>query len=309
MVRIGFNSLDYNEVNIVIGAANARKGRFWIDDFRLDEVGLINILRRPGTPVRVVSEQTGASYQEGEDFVFSKEEVLSYNFDHPEPIIKAPAGTRISDGERICVDYYQALALKRGAGQMGSCLSEPAVFEIWQDIVSAVQEHVSPKYFFISGDELRHGGWCEACQNRGISSAELLGEYVTRQVRIIEGVNPNAEILIWSDMFDPNHNAKNNYYLFKGDLDGTWNHIPKYVIMACWNYDTRSQSLHHFDENGFKTIGCGYYDSGTLDTTVGWLKSLRQTTGSCGIMYTTWRNEYDLLEEFGDLAREPESNE
>ena len=47
------------------------------------------------------------------------------------------------------------------------------------------------------------GGSCEACKARKMSMAQILGDCITRQFQIIRGVNPQAEIFIWSDMLDP----------------------------------------------------------------------------------------------------------
>jgi len=44
---------------------------------------------------------------------------------------------------------------------------------------------------------------------------EILGDCITRGVGIIREVNLRAEVLIWSDMLDPNHNGgtrRGNFY-------------------------------------------------------------------------------------------------
>ena len=61
--------------------------------------------------------------------------------------------------------------------------------------------------------------------------------------------------------------------------------------------------LRHFDELGFQTIGCGYYDKRNLKNAERWMKALGETPGACGIMYTTWKRDYDFLEQFGDIAQ------
>ncbi len=58
-IEMGFNSLDYEMVRIYAGVWGGKAGRFWIDDFELEEVGLLNVLRRPGTPVTVRNAKTG----------------------------------------------------------------------------------------------------------------------------------------------------------------------------------------------------------------------------------------------------------
>ena len=49
-VRVGFNSWGYDQVEISPRAVGGKAGRIWIDDLRIEEVGLANLLRRPGAP-------------------------------------------------------------------------------------------------------------------------------------------------------------------------------------------------------------------------------------------------------------------
>ena len=151
-------------------------------------------------------------------------------------------------------------------------------------------------------DEIRAGGSCLACKNRNITMARILGDCITTQVEIIRSVNPNSEILIWSDMLDPNHNAHDNYYLVEGDFTNSWKYVPKDMIILCWYYNKRNESLKFFSSLGFRTFAGAYYDGDTLENPTGWLETLERTPGACGIMYTTWRNKYDLFASFGDLV-------
>jgi hypothetical protein len=132
--------------------------------------------------------------------------------------------------------------------------------------------------------------------------AEILGECLTRQYQMIRRANPQAEVFVWSDMLDPNHNARDNYYLVEGDYTGSWKYVPKDMRIACWYFEKRRESLAHFSGLGFQTLAGAYYDGDTLDNPKGWLESLDKTPGALGIMYTTWQNKYALLTPFGDLV-------
>ena len=132
--------------------------------------------------------------------------------------------------------------------------------------------------------------------------AQIMGDCLTRQYQMIRAANPKAEMYVWSDMFDPNHNAREKYYLIDGSFDGTWNYIPKDIVMACWYYEKRDLSLGFFSKHGYKTLGAGYYDADDLENPKGWIESLDRTPGAVGIMYTTWTNKYELLPSFGDLV-------
>ena len=105
-------------------------------------------------------------------------------------------------------------------------------------------------------------------------------------------------------MLDPNHNARNNYDMVTGDFSGSWRYIPKDIIIVCWYYQKREQSLEHFSKNGFKVLAAAYYDKNSLETTRQWLKTIKKHDNTLGIMYTTWKNQYNLLTNFGHLANE-----
>ncbi|UCH85163.1 MAG: hypothetical protein JSW50_05595 [Candidatus Latescibacterota bacterium] len=307
-VSTTFNSLDNEKVNLWVGIWRGRAGTFWVDDLSVEEVAFNNVVRRRGTPLIVRSGSSDEVYVEGEDYEFQPGDFLTYTRVGRQPNLRILPGGRINDGDQLLVDYFQALSLKRPGGQTSVCMSEPETYEIWGKIAKAVHEQLAPEFYFLSMDEVRQGGWCELCKSRGLSAAELIGACITRQTEIVRKMNPKAEIIVWSDMLDPNHNAKSNYYLFKGDFKGSWEQIPKDLIVACWHDKVRGKSLGHFDRLGFRTMGCGYYDSRSLDNAKGWMKSLAQTRGACGIMYTTWTHDYDFLEQFGDVVAglEPE---
>jgi len=301
-ITMGFNSLDYDRVRIYLGAWGGQSGRFWIDELKVEEVGLLNVLRRPGTPVTVQDEQTGLVYKEGKDYAPIADPQLNFRFDHEPVAIEIPPGSKIRDGRRLRVSYYHGMAINRG--QVTACMSEPKVYEIWDRQIRLLHEILAPDRYLLSMDEIRAGGSCRACKERNMTMAQILGDCITEQVRIIRSVNPAAEILIWSDMLDPNHNARADYYLVDGDFSGSWKYIPEDLVIVCWYYDKRAESLAFFSSLGFRTLAGAYYDGDTLDNPSGWLDVLQATPGASGIMYTTWRNKYDLLAPFGSLVTE-----
>jgi len=303
-VAVGFNTWGYDKVKITVAASGGERGKFWVDDLRLEEVGLVNLLRRPGTPLVVRSEEKGTVYEEGVDYAEVVDPELNFRFDHDGPTIKILPDGRIKEGERLRVSYYHGTSVNKG--QVTVCMSEPEVYEIWHTQARLIHKHLGPDKYFLDMDEIRAGGTCEACTKRGLSMGEILGECIKKQVEIIREVNPEAQLFIWSDMLDPNHNAGtrlgDNYYLVNGVFTGSWKHIPKDLVIACWWYDKRYESLSFFSDLGFKTLGAAYYDADDLENPKGWLQALDVTPGACGIMYTTWLNKYKLLADFGDLV-------
>ena len=295
-----FNSWNSNQIDFRIGVSDGQKGKIWVDDVGVEEVGLTNVIRRPGTPVKVANEKTGQVYQEDRDFSPISDPQLNFRWDHDGPVIKLLPGSQIHAGDRLRVDYFHGTTIYRE--QVPIDMSEPAVYEIWQRQVPLIERYIAPKQYFLSMDEVRIGGFCEACKRRHLSMAQILGDSVTRQHDMIRAVNPQAQVYVWSDMFDPNHNAVAKYYLIDGSFEGSWNYIPKNLSIACWYFEKRDQSLEFFSKRGHHTLGAAYYDADDLQNPKDWLGSLDRTPGATGIMYTTWENKYELLGAFGDLV-------
>src|SRR5205085_5588230 len=63
-----FNSLEESAVNLYAGQWGGGAGTFWLDDLRLEELSLVNVLRRPGCPLTVASADGKTVYEEGRDF-------------------------------------------------------------------------------------------------------------------------------------------------------------------------------------------------------------------------------------------------
>lgn len=297
-VTMIFNSLNFDRVRVYAGVWGAREGRFWLDDWKIEEVGPINVLRRPGTPVTVKSEDGSVIYEEGRDYAPLTDPRFSFrDVDRPAPTLKILPGGRIKEGQRLLVSWYHPMVI--GRGQITVCMAEPKLYEIWEREAELLWKHLRYRKVLLSMDEIRMGGSCAAC--RGKNMAELLGECITRQVRILRRFNPEAEIYIWSDMLDPNHNARADYYLVEGDFTGSWDYVPRDLIIAVWGGRPREESLRFFAGKGFRILIACYYDADTLEDVRGWLKLAKEIPGVRGFMYTTWRRRYELLGEFGDI--------
>ena len=118
----------------------------------------------------------------------------------------------------------------------------------------------------------------------------------------VHAVNPKAEVFVWSDMFDPNHNSVNKYFLVDGSLEGAWKYMPRNMGAMCWYFPIRRGSLGFFSSHGFKTFASAGPDSAALNNPKGWLATMDTTPGATGIMYTTWDGDFKLVAPFGDLV-------
>ncbi len=300
-ITIGFNSLNNQRVRLYAGTWGGRSGKFWLDDWSLQEVALTNVLRRTGAPLTVKSAADGTVYQEGVDYAPVADPLLfQFSWDHAPPPLKILPGSAISDGDQLLVSFYHAMTVLDS--QHCVCMSEQEPYDLWQRDAQMVHDILAPKKWMLSTDEVRQAGSCDACKSRGISLAQIFGDHVTRGYNIVKALNPGAEVYVWSDMFDPNHNAIPNYYLTDGDLAGSWQYLPLDINIVLWHYGKRNESLVHFSGLGFKTIAGAYYDANDLANPRGWLDAMKGVPGSNGIMYTTWQDKYALLAPFGDLV-------
>lgn len=297
-----FNSLEFDSVRLYAGMGDGKAGKLWLDDWSIEEVGPINVLRRPGTPVTVRSEDGSVTYAEGNDYAPLQDPNFNL-FRSPEQksaALKLLPGSRIRTGQKLQVSWYHSMLIHDS--QVTICMAEPAVYDVWEHEAKLLAEHLHPKRILLNMDEVRMGGTCQAC--RGKDMARLLGECVSRQAEILRRYNPNAEIYIWSDMLDPNHNAKDDYYLVKGGFTGSWKHVPKDLVIAVWGGAPREKSLRFFAEQGFPTLVACYYDADNLNDVKGWMQIARPLPNVRGFMYTPWERKYNLLPEFGKLLSE-----
>ena len=297
-----FNSLNYTQIRLYAGLWGGKAGKVWLDDWAVEEVGPVNVLHRPGTPVTVRSEDGTVTYAENKDYAPLQDPQLNpWREDREALPLKLLPGSRIGEGERLRVSWYHPMLIYDS--QITVCMAEPALYDIFDHEAKLLAERLHPRRVLLSMDEIRMGGTCRAC--RGQNMGELLGRCVTRQAQIIRSHIPEAQVYVWSDMFDPNHNAHGNYYLVDGDFTGSWQHVPKDLVMAVWGGEPREKSLRFFADAGFRTLVACYYDAEDLNEVKGWLQLARQVPNVGGFMYTPWQKKYSLLPAFGDLLREP----
>jgi hypothetical protein len=299
--HIVFNSLQDDRVRIYLGVWGGATGTIWWDDARLEPAGLTHLLRRDGCPFVIVGDD-GTAYEEARDFVAVRDPRLGEaGFEyHEPPTIALTASSRMRDGERLRVSYYHTVMI--GQHQVPASIVEPETYRILRDQAQRVQQALEPPAFFMSHDEIRIANWDAISQATGKTPGELLAENVRRCIGFIREVNPTARVYVWSDMFDPHHNAHDNYYLVNGTWAGSWEGLTPDVIVANWHFGAREKNLRWFAERGHRQILAGYYDSDPANIRE-WLETARRLdVPVSGVMYTTWQNNYRDLEAFARYA-------
>ncbi len=297
--EVSFEFLNNQETTLLVyaGIWGGQSGKFWLDDLHLSQDNtLSNIVTRQGTPRSLRSLNRPRTFMEGQDFETIR------NLRSLDQIRLLPDST-INESEALELTCYKIPSISHAWGnQISLCMSNPDLYVYWEAQAKQLYQILPYKKVLLSMDEIRNGGGCQSCQSRGQTMAEILGDCVTRLSNIFKRIDPAIEVIIWSDMLDPAHNARNNYYGVVGDFTGSWQYVPKDLTIMCWYHKIRDKSLTFFSKKGFRTLGAAYYDAKDLSSSREWLTSLTQTPNAQGIMYTTWLKKYALLADFGDLT-------
>ncbi|HZV12461.1 MAG TPA: T9SS type A sorting domain-containing protein, partial [Candidatus Kapabacteria bacterium] len=309
-LQICFNTLQYTQVSLYCGLwGPASTGTIWWDDFQVQEAGLVNVLRRPGAPIKVWNKNSGTVYTEGVDYAPIVDSVMlnnqgSYPYHTPVTFRRLPGGN-ITNGDTLMISFFHPLTVYSDNNQNGSvmvCLSEDTLYSILNHQISGVDSLYHPQDFFLSHDEIRNMNRDSSCLKRGMTPAQLLDDNVSRCSQIVKNVEPNAKQYIWSDMFDSLHNAYNNYYFVNGDLTGDWNNLSRSLTIVNWNSVRSLQSMQRFASMGFSQITSPYYDVNDTVNIRRWNVTMRHVPNVSGEMYTTWTGNYSLLAPFADYA-------
>jgi len=225
-----------------------------------------------------------------------------FNLWHMTPTVTLPAGTSLTNAEAVSIDYYGVHPVQAGTYyQTGACLTEAEVQDYVQTNIANVSALLPPETgYFLGYDEMRHMGSCSLCVAQKPTAGQLLAWHIGYLVQTIHSANPNtnaSRIYIWSDMFDPNHNAVTNYYLVPTTIANSWLGVPCGTTIMNWLKTT--PSLQWFSGLNFPQIIAGYYDSGDGTTSANAeLANAKGIPGIQGFMYSTFESDYSQLQEY-----------
>src|ERR1019366_812348 len=137
------------------------------------------------------------------------------------------------------------------------CRVAPKIFEDWRQEVKQADQLFHPAAFLMSHDELRVMNQCALCQSKHLPPGELLAWNVKQAAQIIRDLRPDAGIWVWNDMFDPQHNAVDNFYAVNGSLKDSWKGLDKDVGIVNWNGGLMGKNCQFFADLGLKQILSG----------------------------------------------------
>jgi hypothetical protein len=294
------HGLEAREVRLQLGL-RLSAGTAWLDDVRFAPLGLLNVIRRARTPVKVTSADGRTVYEEGRDFERIEDpDFRPNNITRPAPPLRLTAASRIPDGATVLVSWFYPPVIL--GSQVNLTMNEPKVFELMDyEMQWAARVWDAPGYF-MNVDEIRVAGWEEGDAAPG----RILADFTRQGVDIIRRRAPGRTIYTWSDMYTPHHNARpfsvsGHYYLVNGNYDDAWATLPKDVVIMMW-YSRDPAGVRWFADRGHRQILCGYYDGDLRENISGWMRNSEGVPGVVGMMYTTWENNFDDMKEFFQLV-------
>jgi len=310
-----FNSGPHTSMIVLIGVWGGSQGDYWLDDISVEETGLIYVLRGTSTPLSVYDPNNPAHvYQENTDFGAISDPQLSgptpYFQDnwHPPMVVPVPSGSSLQPNQLVAMNWY---AIQPVYGAATASLTDPGAAQ-WRTQNAAAVGTVFPNAagYLFGYDEMRNMDSTASAKAMNMTPAQLLDWHFNQTYSIFRGLKPQAPIYAWGDMFDPNMNAVNNYYLVEGDLTGSWTGLPADVILMNWNLSALNTSAAWFaglnsqQPVAHQQVIAGYFDSGngaTSATTE--LAQVSGIPGVIGLMYTTWQDDYSQLGAFAGAVR------
>jgi hypothetical protein len=288
-----FNSQGCRSVTIGFSTSRASRGALRWSDWRIEETGPVNLVRRPGLAFRI------AGLTEGRDFDAVADPLLGASpergrFDawHEPPVVRV----RRPDGTRLRASWHQAAVILRG--QVACCLSDTAVIARQLAEIRRVRELFGARTVFLMHDEIRAIGLDSTC----LATGRTPGQVLAANVRAIRAGAGGVRLCVWGDMFDPEQNAVDGYYLVRGSLAGSWEGLDPGIDVVNWNGGRIGSSLRFFARAGHRQVWAGYYD-GPPGAIADVLPQLDQVTGTYAVLYATWRERYDDLEAFARAVR------
>ena len=310
-----FNSGSSTSVQLRVGTWGDTTGTMWFDDISVTETALVNVVQNASAPL-TITRPNGTALTQGVDYnpvvpVTSNGTPYLAGSTGPtyatweNPVtVTIPAGSSLHAGDQVKINYSGVQDVYDG--QYAVTLSDPAVQTYLHNNVAQIRKmYAAGTPLMLDGyDEIRAGNTEPGEIAAGLSAAQLLANSFLASYNTVRAVDPNTPIYTWSDMFDPYHNAVNNYYLWNGNLTPPPNALPSDVTVMNWNLGDLNQSLKYFAALGNQQIIAGDY--GAANGNAEAQLEVSEAVGAAnvkGLMFTDWDNDYSQLENYAAGAK------
>lgn len=288
------NSYEFCQGEFWFGFDGLSSGQAYLTNFRLQEIGGANLIQRDddpnttdldeGLPICVKIKGTNQTLVEGQDFEPWRDTLVEglgwFQHEHSGTPLRIKNASL--EGKELSVDYYHAALPVDERGYVCCSLRHPKVLGLFRQQVAQIHRILSPKRWLINHDEIRAMGHdpLSKCD----SPAKILSENLRTCRDIIKSTSADAGVIVFSDMYDPNHNAirfdklddtgkmRLSYYpMVNGGFFESWVGMNSDITILNWqtasfsmnkpNLDSWKASLCHFKcDVKVRQVISGFYD-------------------------------------------------
>jgi hypothetical protein len=309
-MKLSFNSQDQTSIDLGLAVFGGTAGSLWWDDVRIEDTPTMNWLMRDDLP-RAAKAADGSALTLGVDVAEPLDPQLGqisypgrYGNYHTPSYPAVLNAARLREGDTVLLSGYHTLITRQT--QVGCSWNNPQVIAKMRDVHKKLQDEFKPDGFLLNYDEIRTGGF-EPADRAFANSGAALAASIQKAYRDLDEVAPGALHYFWSDMVDPNHNAKADFEQVANTLDGAWQTLDpaKVTLLTWWEREKIDSlgpaSLKFFADRGFRQVIGAYYDEDVQTNFNSWQAAMKDVPGISGSMYTTWQRNYSQIEAFGDL--------
>ena len=239
-------------------------------------------------------------YGEGEPAGYPLRRGESYD---PPTTIRRTLNSKIENGQTVKVTFSYIGPDPWSVYKARYCRSDPRLHTdgpnnyIWRWCVQPIT-YLDADVFNLEMDEIRVFAWDKRCLNSGKSRSQIFADDIKYYYETIKKNQPNAQIMMWSDMLDPYHNAR--LYRTEKASDILSGYGMSDIIMVPWNYRFANESIDFFNSKGFSIIASSQQKINKLSVSPIWAKYLRdrfENSGKLfGLMHAPWDYDYDSID-------------
>ncbi len=213
--------------------------------------------------------------------------------------IRRTQNSRIREGQTVKVTFSYIGPDPWSPYKVRYCRSDPRIHTdgptnfIWRWCTQPVH-YLQANIFNLEMDEIRVFAWDKRCQDSGKSRSQIFVDDIRYYYDTIKRQAPEAMILMWADMADPNHHARD--YRTEDVADGILRSGMSDIIMVPWNHACAESSVDFFFQKGFSIMASSQGQEGQISVAPLWAKLLRdrfQRSGKLyGLMHAPWEYDY-----------------
>lgn len=274
-------------------------------------------------PMVVTDESGKFIYKENIDYIISFAKIESMFFDkviygEGEPAgyplrrgestdspttIKRTMNSNIENGQTVKVTFSYIGPDPWNVYKIRYCRSDQRLHTdgpdnfIWRWCTQPIK-YLNANIFNLEMDEIRVFAWDKKCLDSGKSRSQIFADDIKYYYNTIRKYQPKAQIMMWSDMLDPFHNAK--LYRTQQVIDILTKYWMDDIIMVPWNYEYIKESIDFFSNRGFSVVASSQEQINKISVAPKWAKFLRDRFENedkiYGIMHAPWDYDYDTVE-------------